>query len=237
MKKYIYTGEYFHQTNPEFETYDVKIGLTKDYSQREKELSNTNGPIKYEMTTVWEISIDGVDNPAVVIESICHSFFNLLRYNNNEWFSTDKVGKLLFYNSLSRGLNSLNKIPGVVIEKINNSRTLSHVDTNVEKQRGIVDRVSRNTEGDPRIIELCGKLEKEEILLERQYKGERVEVRVTSDGMYHYMGEQFNSHNKMYNNGIVFDIKGERGGSGNSSLKPYTIIETGQKISEIIILQ
>lgn len=236
MKKYIYTGEYFHQTNSEFETSDVKIGLTKDYTQREKELTHTNGPIKYEMTTVWEISIDGVDNPALMIESICHSFFNLLRYNNNEWFSTDKVGKLLFYNSLSRGLNSLNKLPGVKIEKLNNFKTLYHEDTNVEKQRDLIDRVSRNTEGDPRIIELCEKLEMKEVWLERSYKGKKVKVKVTSNGMYYYMGEEFNSHNKMYNNGIVFDIKGERGGSGNSSLKPYTIIETGQKISEIINL-
>ena len=52
--------------------------------------------------------------------------------------------------------------------------------------------------------------------------------------MYHYMGEQFNSHNKMYNNGIVFDVRGVKGGSGNSSLKPYTIVKTGQKISEVI---
>ena len=40
----------------------------------------------------------------------------------------------------------------------------------------------------------------------------------------------------MYNNGIVLDIRGVRGGSGNSSLKPYTIVKTGQKISEIINL-
>ena len=39
MKKYIYTGEYFHQTDENFTSNDVKIGLTKDYTQREKELS------------------------------------------------------------------------------------------------------------------------------------------------------------------------------------------------------
>ena len=40
----------------------------------------------------------------------------------------------------------------------------------------------------------------------------------------------------MYNNGIVLQYKGIKGSSGNSSLKPYTIVGSGKKISDIISL-
>lgn len=232
MKKYIYTGEYFHQTDETFMSNDVKIGLTKDFNQREKELTNTNGPIKYEMTGVWEISIDGVDNPAQIIEGICHSFFHVFRYDRNEWFNTKKLGKSSFYTSVSRGLSSLNRLPGVRIVKLS-TVDLELSDLAIENRRNLVDKLS-DTEGDPRIVELCSELDSEELVLSRKYKGSEVQVTVKSNGMYYYLGEEFNSHNKMYNNGIVLDVRGVRGGSGNSSLKPYTLVKTGQKISEVI---
>lgn len=234
MKKYIYTGEYFHQTDETFTSSDIKIGLTKDFNQREKELTNTNGPIKYEMTGVWEISIDGIDNPAQIIEGICHSFFHVFRYERNEWFNTEKLGKSAFYTSVTRGLSSLNRIPGVKITKVNmESDRWSNL--TLENRRNLVSKLS-DSDGDPRIVELCSELDCEELVLTRKYKGRDVEVIVKSNGLYYYMGEEFDSHNKMYNNGIVLDIRGVRGGSGNSSLKPYTIIKTGQKISDIIKL-
>ena len=234
MKKYIYTGEYFHQTDENFTSNDVKIGLTKDYTQREKELTNTNGPIKYEMTGVWEISIEGIENPAQIIETICHSFFHLFRYDRNELFNTDKIGKSSFYTCVTRGLNSLNRLPGVKITKIN-TLVQNETNENLENRRNLVDRLG-DTDGDPRIVELCSKLEVEELLLTRKYKGNDVSVRVTSDGLYHFMDEPFTTHNKMYNNGIVLQYKGVKGSSGNSSLKPYTIVSSGKKISEIISL-
>ena len=234
MKKYIYTGEYFHQTDETFVSNDVKIGLTKDFNQREKELSNTNGPIKYEMTGVWEITIEGVENPAQIIEGICHSFFHVFRYDKNEWFNTEKLGKTSFYTSVSRGLSSLNRLPGVTITKVNMDSD-KWCNLTIENRRNLVNKLS-NTEGDPRIVELCSELGCDELVLSRKYKGSEVQVTVKSNGMYYYLGEEFDSHNKMYNNGIVLDVRGVRGGSGNSSLKPYTIIKTGQKISEVINL-
>ena len=44
----------------------------------------------------------------------------------------------------------------------------------------------------------------------------------------------YDTHNKLYNNGIVPIVKGERGHSGNSSLLPYKIKESGKLVSEII---
>ena len=234
MKKYIYTGEYFHQTNEDFRSNDVKIGLTKDYTQREKELTNTNGPIKYEMTAVWEIYIDNIENPAQIIESICHSFFHLFRYDKNEWFNTEKIGKSSFYTCVTRGLSALNRIPGVKIEKINNF-TLKNTNETVENRRNLVNRLEKS-EGDPRIVELCTKLEVDELILTRKYKGNDVEVKITSDGLYHFLDEPFSTHNKMYNNGIVLQYRGVKGSSGNSSLKPYTIKGLNKKISAIISL-
>jgi hypothetical protein len=93
-----------------------------------------------------------------------------------------------------------------------------------------------STDGDPRIVELCSKLEVDELFLSRKYKGNDVTVKVTSDGCYHFMDEPFTTHNKMYNNGIVLQYKGIKGSSGNSSLKPYTIVGSGKKISDIISL-
>ena len=235
MKKYIYTGEYFHQTNEDYSSSDVKIGLTKDFTQRERELTRTNGPIKSEMTSVWEISIDTVENPAFIVENICHSFFSLFRYDGNEWFNTELLGKSAFYSCLSRGLASLNQIPGVKITKVNEIID-NDSDETVEKRRRLVTKLG-NSEGDCRIVELCEKLGESEVELRRNYKGNEVSVTVTSDGMYHFMGIPYNTHNKMYNNGIVLEYKGVRGGSGNSSLKPYTIYKTGNKVSDIIKLK
>jgi len=234
MKNFIYTGEYFHQTNEDYQTDDVKIGLTKNIIQRERELTGTNGPIKYEMTGVWKVYIDGVENPAIIIESICHSFFHLLRYEGNEWFNTSKIGKSSFYTCLSRGLASLNRLPNVKIEKINTIND-EEINETVENRRRLVTKLGMS-EGDPRIIELCEKLGKSEVELERKYKNNTVVVKVTSDGIYHFMDEPFQTHNKMYNNGIVLHYKGIKGSSGNSSLKPYTIVGTDQKISDIISL-
>ena len=234
MKKYIYTGEYFHQTKEDYSSNDVKIGLTKDFVQRERELTGTNGPIKYQMTSVWEISIENVENPAFIIEGICHSFFHLFRYDGNEWFNTELVGKSTFYTCLSRGLSSLNRIPGVKVIKLEYV-TGEIVDETVENRRRLVTKLG-NSKGDSRIVELCSQLEVEELVLSRKYKGREIQVTVKSNGMYYYLGEEFDTHNKMYNNGIVLDVRGVKGGSGNSSLKPYTIVKTGQKISEIINL-
>jgi len=235
MKKYIYTGEYFHQTNEHYPSNDVKIGLTKDVLQRERELTGTNGPIKYEMTSVWEISIENIENPAFIVESICHSFFHLFRYDGNEWFNTELLGKSAFYTCLSRGLASLNRIPGVKITKVNDIID-SETDETVEKRRRLITKLG-NSEGDPRIVELCEKLGESEVELRRYYKGSEVSVTVTADGRYKFMGIDYNTHNKMYNNGIVLEHRGVKGGSGNSSLKPYTIYKTGDKVSDIIELK
>jgi hypothetical protein len=235
MKKYIYTGEYFHQTNEDYESNDIKIGLTKDFTQRERELTRTNGPIKYEMTSVWQISIDNIENPAFIVENICHSFFYLFRYDGNEWFNTELLGKSAFYTCLSRGLASLNQIPGVKITKMSNI-TGNDTDETVENRRRLVTKLG-NSEGDPRIVELCAKLGESEVELRRNYKGNEVSVTVTADGMYHFMGIPYNTHNKMYNNGIVLEHRGVKGGSGNSSLNPYTIYKTGKKINDIIELK
>ena len=235
MKKYIYTGEYFHQTNEDYSSNDVKIGLTKDVTQRERELTGTNGPIKYEMTSVWEISIENIESPAFIVENICHSFFHLFRYEGNEWFNTESLGKSAFYTCLSRGLASLNRIPGVKITKVTNILGGTSDET-VEKRRRLVTKLG-NSEGDPRIVELCEKLGESEVELRRNYKGNEVSVTVTADGMYHFMGIPYNTHNKMYNNGIVLEHRGVKGGSGNSSLNPYTIYKTGKKINDIIELK
>ncbi len=85
-------------------------------------------------------------------------------------------------------------------------------------------------------MELCTKLEVDELILTRKYKGNDVEVKITSDGLYHFLDEPFSTHNKMYNNGIVLQYRGVKGSSGNSSLKPYTIKGLNKKISAIISL-
>ena len=53
---------------------------------------------------------------------------------------------------------------------------------------------------------------------------------VTSDGKYHFDGETYDTHNKLYNNGIVFHVKKKRGGSGTNNLSQFKIKETGERL-------
>ena len=49
----------------------------------------------------------------------------------------------------------------------------------LENCRNLVNKLG-NSDGDPRIVELCAKLEVDELLLSRKYKGNDVSVKVTS---------------------------------------------------------
>jgi len=228
MSVYIYTGEYIHKTDRNFKTSDVKVGAAKHISSREEQLSKTKGPITYRMTGAWKVECEGITS--YQIENIIHSFFTPFRCDGTEWFDTTYFGgKEEFISSVSRGINSMNKIPGLSISIVDIDVKDDEV---AERRTKLVTKLQKG--GDVRIVDLCDVLGVDEVILTRSYKGETFDVLVTSDGKYHFDEKTYDTHNKLYNNGIVPIVKGERGHSGNSSLLPYKIKESGKLVSEII---
>ena len=228
MSVYIYTGEYIHQTDKNFKTNDIKVGVAKSVTSREHQLSKTKGPITYQMTGAWKVMCDGIDSYQV--ENIIHSFFSPFRCDGTEWFDTTKFGgKEEFIGAVSRGVNSMNKIPGLTITPVDIQIKDDEV---VERRTKLIKQIQKG--GDVRIIELCSELGVDEVILTRKYKGRDFDVTVTSEGVYKFNGETYDTHNKLYNNGIVPVVKGEKGSSGNSSLTPYKVKESGEEVMAII---
>jgi hypothetical protein len=98
---------------------------------------------------------------------------------------------------------------------------------NVEEAKASIDEM----ETDTRLIELAKQFGKDTTLV-RNYLGVDYEVILTSKGMLQFNGENFNTPNKLYNNGIVKYVKGKKGGSGTNNLSQFIIKETGERLKD-----
>jgi hypothetical protein len=50
-----------------------------------------------------------------------------------------------------------------------------------------------------------------------------------------FNGEQFDTPNKLYNNGVVKFVKGKKGNSGTNNLSQFKIKETGERLVDTVI--
>jgi hypothetical protein len=87
---------------------------------------------------------------------------------------------------------------------------------------------------DNRLVDLANKFGQDTMLI-RTYMGVDYEVLLNTKGMLVFNGEQFDTPNKLYNNGVVKFVKGKRGGSGTNNLSQFKIKETGERLLDNVI--
>lgn len=67
----------------------------------------------------------------------------------------------------------------------------------------------------------------------RNYLGVDYEVVLDKNGFLNFMGEKFDTPNKLYNNGIVKYVKGKKGNSGTNNLSQFVIKSTGERLKDL----
>jgi hypothetical protein len=87
---------------------------------------------------------------------------------------------------------------------------------------------------DNRLVDMANKFGQDTMLI-RTYMGVDYEVLLNTKGVLVFNGEQFDTPNKLYNNGVVKFVKGKRGGSGTNNLSQFKIKETGERLVDNVI--
>ena len=75
----------------------------------------------------------------------------------------------------------------------------------------------------------------QDTMLIRTYMGIDYDVLLNTKGMLVFNGEQFDTPNKLYNNGVVKFVKGKKGNSGTNNLSQFKIKETGERLVDTVI--
>lgn len=200
MEGYIYLGQYYDVLGRELSLSDKKIGLSKDPVGREYQLNRTKSPIGYRVLEVYK-----VDNMNKV-EKMLHSILDSRRVFG-EWFRDDE-------DTLTGEFINFMKIYGA------EGCEISEIKEN---------RVSVESTPDLRLVDL-GNLFGGDVELIRTYLGVDYDVLLKSNGMLVFNGEEFDTPNKLYNNGIVKFVKGVKGGSGTNNLSQFKIKSTGERL-------
>lgn len=84
---------------------------------------------------------------------------------------------------------------------------------------------------DSRLVDLGSKFG--EIELVRNYLGVDYDVLLKQNGMLVFNGIEYNTPNKLYNNGIVKFVKGLKGNSGTNNLSQFKVKSTGKRLVDI----
>lgn len=84
---------------------------------------------------------------------------------------------------------------------------------------------------DSRLVDLGGKFG--EIELVRNYLGVDYDVLLKQNGMLVFNGVEYDTPNKLYNNGIVKFVKGLKGNSGTNNLSQFKVKSTGERLVDI----
>ena len=85
---------------------------------------------------------------------------------------------------------------------------------------------------DERLLNVIREHGNKPLNLIRKYLGKEYDVKLDEKGFLHFNGEMFDTPNKLYNNGIVFHVKKEKGGSGTNNLSQFKIKETGERLKD-----
>ena len=86
-------------------------------------------------------------------------------------------------------------------------------------------------EVDTRLKDLSTEFGSDVVLL-RKYLGVDYEVVLDKSGFLNFMGEKFDTPNKLYNNGIVKYVKGKKGNSGTNNLSQFVIKSNGERLKD-----
>jgi hypothetical protein len=200
MEGYIYLGQYYDVLGRELSLSDKKIGLSKDPVSREYQLNRTKSPIGYTI-----ISLFKVDNMNKV-EKMLHSILDGRRVSG-EWFRDDE-------DTLTGEFINFMKTYGA------ESYDISEIKEN---------RLSIESTPDLRLVNL-GNDYGCDVELVRTYLGVDYDVLLRRDGILVFNDEEFDTPNKLYNNGIVKFVKGVKGNSGTNNLSQFKVKSTGERL-------
>jgi hypothetical protein len=87
---------------------------------------------------------------------------------------------------------------------------------------------------DNRLVDVANNFGQDKMLI-RTYMGIDYDVLLNTKGMLVFNGEQFDTPNKLYNNGVVKFVKGKKGNSGTNNLSQFKIKETGERLVDTVI--
>lgn len=202
MEGYIYLGQYYDILGRELNLSDKKIGLSANPVSREYQLNRTKSPIGYTIISVYKV--DDMNK----VEKMLHSILDSRRVYG-EWFRDDEdtlTGEFInFMNAYGAQSCDINEIK-------ENKQTIE-------------------TSLDTRLINL-GKSFGQDTQLVRTYLGVDYDVLLTKEGLLVFNGENFDTPNKLYNNGIVKFVKGVKGISGTNNLSQFKIKTTGERLKD-----
>ena len=205
MEGYIYLGQYYDVLGRELSLSDKKIGFSIDPVSREYQLNKTKSPIGYSIIAVYK-----VDNMNKV-ERMLHAILDSRRVFG-EWFKDDED------TLTGEFINFMIAYGGTVYDL-----------KEVKETRDALQCLPDN-----RLVDLANKFGQDTMLI-RTYMGVDYEVLLNTKGMLIFNGEQFDTPNKLYNNGVVKFVKGKRGGSGTNNLSQFKIKETGERLVDNVI--
>jgi hypothetical protein len=205
MEGYIYLGQYYDVLGRELNLSDKKIGLSIDPVGREYQLNRTKSPIGYSIIAVYKV--DDMNK----VERMLHAILDSRRVFG-EWFKDDE-------DTLTGEFINFMIAYGATVYDIKDVK-----DT----------REALQSLPDTRLVDLVNKFGQDTMLI-RSYMGVDYDVLLNTKGMLVFNGEQFDTPNKLYNNGVVKFVKGKKGGSGTNNLSQFKIKETGERLVDNVI--
>jgi hypothetical protein len=201
---------------------DKKIGFSEVPVYRENSLNRTKSPIGYKIILLFE-----VDNMRKV-EKMLHSILDSRRVYG-EWFKDDEDTLTGEFNNFMIAYGATNvKVEEDTLTGEFNNFMIAYGATNVKVEELKPDV---NNEPDNRLKDLATSFG-QDVALIRTYKGVDYEVTLRKDGMLSFMGELFDTPNKLFNNGVVKYARGVKCNSGTNNLSQLKIKSTGERLKD-----
>jgi hypothetical protein len=205
MEGYIYLGQYYDVLGRELNLSDKKIGFSIDPVSREYQLNRTKSPIGYSIISVFKV--DDMNK----VEKMLHAILDSRRVFG-EWFKDDED------TLTGEFINFMIAYGGTTCDT-----------TELKQSRETVELTPDN-----RLVDVANNFGQDKMLI-RTYMGIDYEVLLNTKGMLVFNGEQFDTPNKLYNNGVVKFVKGKKGNSGTNNLSQFKIKETGERLVDTVI--
>jgi len=200
MEGYVYLGQYYDMLGRALTLSDKKIGLSKDPVSREYQLNRTKSPIGYTIISLFKV--DDMNK----VERMLHSILDGRRVFG-EWFKDDED------TLTGEFINFMIAYGGQPCD-------ISQIKEN---------KISIDSTPDLRLVNL-GNEYGCDVELVRTYLGVDYDVLLRRNGILVFNGEEFDTPNKLYNNGIVKFVKGVKGGSGTNNLSQFKVKSSGERL-------
>jgi hypothetical protein len=200
MEGYVYLGQYYDMLGRALTLSDKKIGLSKDPVSREYQLNRTKSPIGYTIISLFKV--DDMNK----VERMLHSILDGRRVFG-EWFKDDED------TLTGEFINFMIAYGGQPCD-------ISQIKEN---------KIGIDSTPDLRLVNLANEYGCD-VELVRTYLNVDYDVLLRRNGILVFNGEEFDTPNKLYNNGIVKFVKGVKGGSGTNNLSQFKVKSSGERL-------